>query len=198
MKNITYDRKSFIEPSFELLAKDERFNYEAWGVLSPVPRAIAFGGKGNKPLWKYRFRTIESFNKQISYALAVYMRKDEIKKEYKAKRSAPHDVKVNDIFRCSWGYDQTNIDYYQVTKVLGSFVEICRIRCESVETLSMQGESVPSLNSFIGDAMRKKVSMLTNKPSISINSFSTAFRMEPIATIGGAKLYESSHWTAYA
>tara|TARA_B110000908_G_C10183114_1_gene416685 strand:+ start:757 stop:1215 length:459 start_codon:yes stop_codon:yes gene_type:complete len=28
-------------------------------------------------------------------------------------------VKVGDIFRTSWGYDQTNIDFYEVTKLIG-------------------------------------------------------------------------------
>ena len=193
-----YDRKAYINSDYELLAKDERYGFEVWGILSPRVAGIAFGGKRNKPDWHYRFDSVERLNKKISETLASFMKREEIKNDYKAKRSAPHDVKDGDIFRCSWGYDQTNIDYYQVTKVLGSFVEIMRIKCESIETLSMQGESVPCPNSFFGEPKRKKISMITGRPSVNINSFSTAFRMEPLATIGKAKVYESSHWTAYA
>jgi hypothetical protein len=195
---ISYDRKAYINPDFELLAKDERFNFEVWGTTSPIVRAVAFGGKGQKPIWNYRFKTIESLNNQISESLGSYMRREEVKQEYKAKRSAPHDVQLGDVFRCSWGYDQTNIDYYEVTKVLGAFVEITPIRCMSEETMSMQGESVPCVGSYFGEPMRKKVSMITSEPSIRMNSYSTAFRMKPLASIGNAKVYQSSHWTAYA
>jgi hypothetical protein len=38
------------------------------------------------------------------------------------------NVKVGDIFYSSWGYDQTNIDYYMVTKLIGkTMVEIVAI-----------------------------------------------------------------------
>ena len=30
-----------------------------------------------------------------------------------------HDLKAGDIMVCSWGYDQTNVDWYRVKKVTG-------------------------------------------------------------------------------
>ena len=36
-------------------------------------------------------------------------------------------VKVNDIFYSSWGYDQTNIDFYQVIDVLPNSVKVVKI-----------------------------------------------------------------------
>ena len=36
---------------------------------------------------------------------------------YRLHTAAPHDLKVGDILYSSWGYDQTNIDFYQVTAV---------------------------------------------------------------------------------
>ncbi len=35
-----------------------------------------------------------------------------------------YGVKVGDIFVESWGYDQTNVDFYQVTKTMKKMVEI--------------------------------------------------------------------------
>ena len=41
------------------------------------------------------------------------------------------NVKIGDIFYSSWGYDQTNIDYYMVTKIIGkTFVEIQKIESQ--------------------------------------------------------------------
>lgn len=41
-------------------------------------------------------------------------------------------VKVGDIFYNSWGYDQTNIDFYKVTRITRTKVELLAIgaRCE--------------------------------------------------------------------
>ena len=41
-------------------------------------------------------------------------------------------IKEGDIFYSSWGYDQTNIDYYKVTKLIGkASVELVPIESRS-------------------------------------------------------------------
>ena len=35
------------------------------------------------------------------------------------KARKPHSLKVGDILYASWGYDQTNIDYFKVDKLMG-------------------------------------------------------------------------------
>ncbi len=39
----------------------------------------------------------------------------------------PHGVKVGDVFVESWGYDQTNIDYYEVVRLMPQSVELIHI-----------------------------------------------------------------------
>ena len=103
-------------------------------------------------------------------------------------------LEVGDVLRCSWGYDQTNIDYYQVTKLVGkTMVEIRQIAGHSVDTAWMQGESAPQVGAFIGKPMRRKAI----GDGVRVNSFSSALKMKPVAEVGNAKMYESSHWTAY-
>jgi hypothetical protein len=48
----------------------------------------------------------------------------------KQKRSVKMslNVKVGDILYSSWGYDQTNIDFYEVLKVTKSFVTVIQIK----------------------------------------------------------------------
>ena len=41
------------------------------------------------------------------------------KQKYKEERIKPHSLKVGDILYCSWGYDQTNVDYFKVSEVIG-------------------------------------------------------------------------------
>lgn len=39
--------------------------------------------------------------------------------------------KVGDVWYSSWGYDQTNIDFYQITKVSGQWVTLQKLIAES-------------------------------------------------------------------
>lgn len=195
----------YIPQGYELIAKNERYGFEVWGNLSVTAPsgktyiyAIAYGGKRTKSDWHYRFRDEASLKRQIEETLKGYMEWDERKQTRKAERNKPHNVEVGDIFRCSWGYDQTNIDFYQVTRVIGAMVEVREIAQMSEETMSMQGECVPSVDNFIGEPMRKKVSTYNDSASIRIYSFASAYKMKPIAKVGDKALYESSHWTAYA
>ena len=53
------------------------------------------------------------------------------------RRYTNETVKVGTILYSSWGYDQTNIDYYMVTKIIGkTFVEIQRIESQLDESKS--------------------------------------------------------------
>jgi hypothetical protein len=188
----------YIPSGYSLYARDERFCFEVYAKTDDRIYAICYGGKRNKPDWHYRFNDLQRLNDKIAESLSGLMAWEEAKQKRKAQRSAPHDVKVGDVFRCSWGYDQTNIDYYEVTAVRGQMVEVCGISQEREETLSMQGYCVPSPGSFIGKPMTKKVNMGGGEPSIRIYSFASAYRMKPAALIGNKPVYESSHWTAYA
>lgn len=44
-----------------------------------------------------------------------------------------HSAKLGDIFCHSWGYDQTNIDFYEVVEVLPSSVRTRRIASKEVD-----------------------------------------------------------------
>lgn len=40
--------------------------------------------------------------------------------EPKTTKSFDFDIKVGDLFSCSWGYEQTNVDFFQVIALVGS------------------------------------------------------------------------------
>ena len=97
------------------------------GILAEIylfdhgkPAAMGFGGKRSAPDFHYTFKTearrTEYVNKYIDSLLLDKKTKD----DRKAKANGfEHTLKVEDILYTSWGYDQTNIDFYQVTKVVG-------------------------------------------------------------------------------
>ena len=195
-----WDRKYFIREQYGLVAEDPDLGVEVYyGEENGKPVALGFAGKRQKPDFHYNFkdchRRSEYVQKWYEGLKATAARKAEQKK---AKVEYVHDVKVGDVFRCSWGYDQTNIDYYEVVAVRGKLVDIRPIAQQSEGTGWLQGKCVPSPGSYIGDVITKRVQDCAGKPCLTITSFSSAFRETPVEIVPGLKVFSESHWTAYA
>jgi hypothetical protein len=58
---------------------------------------------------------------------------------------------VGDILYTNWGYDQTNVEFYQVTRVLPASVGLRRIGAEYIESGFMCGQTTPVKDKFISD-----------------------------------------------
>lgn len=163
--------------------------------------AVGFFGKADKPSFSYSFKSAERRVAYVAEWLQNMDRLEERRNKAKADRkqvlgSQQTSLKVRDVLRCSWGYDQTNIDYYQVVSLFGKRgVVVRQIACESVDTEFMQGMCVPAIDQFIGEPMRKQVS---DSASVKIHSFASAYKMEPIMVAGVPVGYSPSSWTAYA
>lgn len=84
-------------------------------------------------------------------------------------------VKVNDIFYSSWGYDQTNIDFYMVVEVTKSSVKVVSIGEDRTYTGPMQGNCVPNLNNKGTKIITKRINVVNNKPSFKIASYAHAY-----------------------
>lgn len=69
------------------------------------------------------------------------------------KEIAVAGVKVGDIFYTSWGYDQTNVDFYQVVKISGLKIQVREIWGEERVTGFMCGEATPVKDSFKNEKM---------------------------------------------
>jgi hypothetical protein len=129
-------------------------------------------------------------------AASVAAHKAKRSAEHAAQRAKPIGLVVGDVLRSSWGYDQTNIDYYQVTAVVGAqMVEIREIAQQREETHWQTGVCVPAPGQFTGEPMRKRVSDYGNRDSVRIASYASAYKVEAKA-IGGMKLYSASNWSA--
>ena len=194
----------YIPRGYSLIAKDERFGFEVHGApMAGKFHAICFRGKAVKSTWHYSFRTEEALKAKIEETLRQEMDAVDRKARRAAEKKAAcasHDVKPGDVFRASWGYDQTNIDYYQIVSVSGHMAKVRAIGCMSEETGFMSGESVPALNSFIGEPFRVRIQKwdMKSEPYFKVASYANAYRMKPVAIVANVPVYESSNWTAYA
>lgn len=63
----------------------------------------------------------------------------------------PIKPRVGDMLVSSWGYDQTNIDFYQVTKVTKSSVWIRKVRGQVAEARQYDDLLVPVRDAFAED-----------------------------------------------
>ena len=157
--------------------------------------AMGFSGKAQKPAFHFSFRTEDDRARHVEKFFQSRRASLKFKAERKAERTSQgRGLEVGDVLRSSWGYDQTNIDYYEVTAVIGKrMVEVREIGFEHVEyTGYMSGKSVPKPGSYIGKARR----LMAHKGSVKVSSCAWAYKME--TEIEGVRTYRPSNWTAYA
>jgi hypothetical protein len=85
-----------------------------------------------------------------------------------------HPLKLGDILVSSWGYDQTNVDFYQVVKISKSSVSIRQIKATVTpsESIAMTGASVPVVGEFQSEPFTKRPN---EHGRVRISSFETAF-----------------------
>jgi hypothetical protein len=168
------------------------------------PAAIGYAGKSAKPAFWNSFRTTEHRANHVREWIIGQDKMAEAKvarvEQKKAMQAAGHGLKVGDVLYSSWGYEQTNIDFYEVVRLVGkASVAIRAIARESVETLSMQGKCVPVPGSYTGEEMVKRPTVTTHGVHVRITSYSNAYPAEKITSADGAFMgYKPHHWTAYA
>ena len=149
------------------------WSYELGGNIY----AIGFAGNQSKPYFHTRYRTeaqrsqsIESHAKARRGVMDLKQERQEARKQYK------HDFKVGDILVSSWGYDQTNIDYYEVTKIIGEqMVEIREIGKKFTGSSGQQDIVMPDPGKYAGPATRKRVGQ---GGYVRLTSFSSASKWD--------------------
>lgn len=67
-----------------------------------------------------------------------------------------HNFQIGDILYSSWGYDQTNVDFYQVVKVTPSTIGIRKIDSDLKATGFMCGHVTAKPGQFVSDEVMVK------------------------------------------
>jgi hypothetical protein len=124
--------------------------------------AIAYIGKRLTNVWHHYWNTKAEMESYIEKFIKSCKETVEYKANIKAEKKKQNDsaiCKVGEIYVNSWGYDQTNVDYYQVIAVKGKTATLQEINSEAVEGtdgfMSCRVRPVP--NSFHGIPFTKRI-----------------------------------------
>ncbi|WP_191939686.1 hypothetical protein IFU37_023090 (plasmid) [Pantoea agglomerans] len=90
------------------------------------------------------------------------------------------NVSIGDVFASSWGYEQTNVNFYQVVSTHGKkTVTVREIRAATHLSGSMDGYKTPVLDDFIGECLKRQVKVCLDELAIKIEDFETAYKTAP-------------------
>ncbi len=154
----TFPRESYLPPAIRnkppLTPEGTDLAIWTWEGEDGLPYGAAFVGRQNKPLWHYRFRSEarrqEEIDKAIESRKSVLKYKQE---QQEARRNFKHDYVVGDIICTSWGYDQTNVDAYQVVDIKGKQLLLREISTKGVGDDTYGDKVVPVKDHFIGSEL---------------------------------------------
>lgn len=159
---------------------------------------VAYTAKGKKPFIHTRYKTVERMQEVVKSQIAAenqnheqsIISKQQDKENLEAFRNS---IKEGDIFYTSWGYEQTNVEFYQVVSVKGSFCEVREVAKLSYDHNSMSGKVAPKPNVFIGEPVRKKILNGYLKMHSSANASPLEYDVLPT----GTKVYKGCYSSSY-
>lgn len=122
-----------------------------------VPCALGYKSeKTVKPDFNYRFRNETERAAYIAKFLTECSAREKNKQAHREAQKAKKDafqnpLAIGDILYASWGYDQTNIDYFQVVKLTPKTVTFREIKANQVVTGFMCGDITPCPDTWAND-----------------------------------------------
>lgn len=119
-----------------------------------VASAIGYAGTAYRPAFHHSFRSEEARSVFLARWLQSQLARAAARRDrQETKAAAVHSLVVGDIVYSSWGYEQTNIDFFQVVEVVSAkSVRLRRIRQSTDETGFMSGQTRGIKDEFLKDA----------------------------------------------
>ncbi|MFA7254421.1 MAG: hypothetical protein WC107_07800 [Patescibacteria group bacterium] len=112
------------------------------------PAFVAYKGRQSKPARFYAFPNEERRDANLAEFVKMETEREDWKR---ARREAGHGLAVGDIVYSSWGYEQTNVDFFEVIRVpSGRSAVVRKIEQEIIESApgSMSGKTTPKPGQF--------------------------------------------------
>lgn len=158
MKDLKNYRDNFINhESIENQLSIGRYHITAFnwsGIQNKTsPALCVFRNNGKKPCVYKRYHTEQDRNEAM-HRIIEKSKKEVAEKQIfeNLKKEWANPYSIDNLLYCDWGWEQTNIDYYQIVKINKTTVTIKEIASEIISyNSSMSGTSRPIKGDFIGD-----------------------------------------------
>ena len=161
-------REKFIPENFSahhVVGKREIYEYEKTVNGATKHFAIYYCGKSTKPFHHYEFGSREHRIRKISEDLKYFdqIEQWDLEREVNAEKEGKaflESLEKGTILSYSWGYDQTNIQYYQVVNKKKATVVLQEIeKSTGPEDGFMTAKVVPKKDCFKGTEFCKRVNV---------------------------------------
>lgn len=153
-------------------------NSVAYQYVNPMglPSVLAFFGNRAKPFIWFHYSTVEKRNEKITEFFKTVTENQERKTKNRKVAAQPHTLKVDSIVSTSWGYDQTQVEFYQVVELVGKATVVYQeLKCHVEEGSETRGDSNrvyavkgDFLNHGRAIPLRARVNMSGGYPSIKV------------------------------
>lgn len=188
----------------ELVLNNEKNGIELYFEVKPGKNVLDVL-KANKFRWHSVKKCWYAKNNEYNMKVAENINSGKITNIKTAEKIQENElgIKVGDIFYMSWGYEQTNVDFFRVKALKGKtqvVIQEVALKMQSEEGISgmsadriydKDNYSIVKNTAFINDnekGITKKVLGTKENPYLNMSSFANAYLYD------GQKLYESWYY----
>lgn len=136
-----------IDHGLRVLAQDTPPVLKIWNPKAEKP-TVHFRFRSIEQREAYLLKYVESYDEQMVRKAAVRQQRTEATAQHSG------DIQVGHVFSYSWGYDQTNVQYFQVTEKHGQNVTVHEIAQSPVPNSEgfMSNRVEPRRGHFLGNS----------------------------------------------
>ena len=136
-------------------ANSETRDYPAAAVVAYCfdgkngPSYVAYKGRQGKPARFFYFSSAERRDRHLANYIDQQTEFEDVKR---ARRNVDHGLAIGDIVYATWGYEQTNVDFFQVVRVPSTRSAVVRkLESEIIEDApaSMTGHATAKPDQFV-------------------------------------------------
>jgi len=146
---------------------------------------LAFRGRSSKAVVRLSFKSQEKLDNYLASFKAEAQRKIDKEAKRAAQQKAYNEVQIkpDSIYVSSWGYEQTNVSFYQIIAVNGCKVTFRKIAQDKKYDNQDSGQTVAVKDKFVGDSFNLRIGKY-------------GFRLDTVETLrfwDGSPVYWSSY-----
>ena len=153
------------------------YEFQTWTNVKGRPVLRTYRGESGKPVSYYYYVSETNRQEKIDSYKKSADNEEKRKAERKvARMNVVNPFQIGDILTSSWGYDQTNVDFYEVVGVTDKSVKIEKIGSTTISDHGVGGLSVvPNTSWRVGKVMTKRV---RESGYVSISSYAVASKWD--------------------